>query len=166
MLYGASPLFLDYVSSVCVFRLTLWEFIDMILRQVAFNLRLLPHLLWNLGAVYVPRFTWYAFTGFIIYHSTSIKWMGRDCVLRPTCWPCIDTYICLYLHFTVVYSDRRLLLGSTCRQHKVYWLKFSWCRPVPSGRFWDSPSIRPLLFPSVSFQIRHSSIILPLTLYT
>ena len=102
MLYEASPLFLDYVTSVRIYSLALWGFIDVILRQVTFNLRLLPHLLWNLGVFYVHRFTWYAFTGFIIIHSTSSKWAGCDCILRPTNWPCIDTYI---LHLSIVPVD-------------------------------------------------------------
>ena len=59
-------------------------------------------MLWNLGVFYVPRFTWYAFTSFIIFHTSSSKLTGCDCILRPTYWSCIDTYI---LHLSIVPVD-------------------------------------------------------------
>ena len=98
-----------------------WTYVPICTRL--FNLRLLPHLLWNFGYfTFLNLFTWFEFTVFVIFLSTSSEWTGCNCVLPRTYWSITDTYI---LHLSIVqvdlYSEGA---WSTGRQHQTYWQVF------------------------------------------
>jgi hypothetical protein len=61
-----------------------------------------------------------------------------------------------------LYTRIEVVLGSKHDRHTDYPGKgFSCCSSVPPGKCWHNTSIRTIPFPSKSFQIHHSPIILP-----